>query len=213
MMANSFHITLSVALALLSLAGCNSNGEVPALSNYELSRTFVLNQAINAVRLGNSGGRGIFACDISPSLPSGLQVAVTDDFYSCHIVGTPEETSELDAYTVIARNDRGASSATLSFAISESLLPPMLGDIAMEQIYEVDILINKLFFQNTGGEEIIGCTVEPELPTGIEINANGESSTCILSGIPTVVIRTQRYVIRTSNAAGSDMANIDLGVN
>lgn len=59
-----------------------------------------------------------------------------------------------------------------------------------------------------GGSAPTSCSSSPALPTGLVIN----STTCMISGTPTITTPQQLYSITASNGAGSATANVSIGI-
>lgn len=60
-----------------------------------------------------------------------------------------------------------------------------------------------------GGGAILSCTTSPTLPSGLSIN----SSTCVISGTPSVSTSATLYTITVTNNLGSNSANLALSID
>jgi len=127
---------------------------------------------------------------VEPALPSGLVI----DPATGVISGTPKETVEKATYTVTARNETGAATATLSFGV-KVMAPEALSYPRVDDVYSVGEKVS-LEPQVEGGAT--SWTVEPALPSGLEIDA----ATGKISGAPTGISEETSYVVTASNEAG-----------
>mmetsp|Transcript_43475 Transcript_43475/g.81642 ORF Transcript_43475/g.81642 Transcript_43475/m.81642 type:complete len:1130 (+) Transcript_43475:102-3491(+) len=127
---------------------------------------------------------------VQPELPAGL----TLDPKTGIISGMPTANSEETKYEVTARNDTGAATTTVSFAVQ--LMPPAELDYPrIDDLYEVneDVLLEP---EVEGGAT--SWTVEPALPEGMALDGD----TGQITGAPKVTAEEASYVVTASNEAG-----------
>lgn len=145
----------------------------------------------------NNNGDAITNCIVTSGvLPAGLSLHAT----TCVISGTPTAGYAATAITVTAYNVMGGGSAsvTLSVAASGSSAPTLEYSAGgANGTVGVAMTVNPTNFNNNGGP-LISCTPSPALPAGLTIN----SSTCVISGTPTVTAETL-FTVTATNAVGS----------
>ncbi len=134
-------------------------------------------------------------CTASPALPAGLVLSNT----TCIITGTPLAVSLSTPYTITATNSSGSGTAALNLAVliakpSISFSPNLVNDT-------VGLLVNHTPII-TG--PIASCAISPALPLGYVI----DSSTCVISGTPTLVTSATTYTITASNSTGIGMTTL-----
>ena len=120
------------------------------------------------------------------------------------IWGTPDALSSTATYTIWANNSAGSASTTITLTVND--IPPSIS-------YSVPYLkllkgsaMTALTVTNSGGA-IISCSVSPSLPNGMSL-----SSTCELSGAPTVSTTNISYTVTATNTGGSDSTTIYIEV-
>ena len=161
--------------------------------------TFTKNTTISTINSVNTGGE-VTTWDLETSLPSGLNLGATNG----SIWGTPDALSSTATYTIWANNSAGSASTTITLTVND--IPPSIS-------YSVPYLkllkgsaMTALTVTNNGGA-IISCSVSPSLPNGMSL-----SSTCELSGTPTVSTTNTSYTVTATNTGGSDSTSIYIEV-
>ena len=128
---------------------------------------------IAAVEPTLAGGATI-RCEAFPALPSGL--TLSDE---CVLSGTPLVPRSATNFLISAINSGGAASITLNIQVKD--IPPTISYAGSPFTYYRGIAISALT-PTKGGGAITSCSAAPALPAGLSL-----SSTCTLSGTPTVL--------------------------
>ncbi|MCB1179804.1 MAG: DUF1554 domain-containing protein, partial [Leptospiraceae bacterium] len=162
--------------------------------------TYVQNSAITTNTPTFTGT--ITACSSSPSLPTGLSIDAT----TCAISGTPTATQSATSHTITASNSVGSTTASINITVS-GVAPSGLTYSGSPYTYIKDATITTTTPTVTGS--ITGCSSSPTLPTGLSL----DSTTCAISGTPTVTQSATTHTITASNGVGSTTASIVITVN
>ena len=178
----------------------------PILANLS-AQTYTTTVAISPVSFTNTGGAAT-NCSSSPTLPTGLTVAVNGS--TCRITGTPTGTAALATYTITGTAaDTTTDTATVDITVNAAV-PPVLADQSA-QTYTQSVAISTLTFAHTGGA-VVTCGVSPTLPTGLAVSQNG--GTCRITGTASVSATVNTYTITgTAADASTDTATVDITVN
>eukprot|EP00413_Alexandrium_margalefii_P036355 CAMPEP_0204590370 /NCGR_PEP_ID=MMETSP0661-20131031/49746_1 /ASSEMBLY_ACC=CAM_ASM_000606 /TAXON_ID=109239 /ORGANISM="Alexandrium margalefi, Strain AMGDE01CS-322" /LENGTH=772 /DNA_ID=CAMNT_0051600393 /DNA_START=12 /DNA_END=2330 /DNA_ORIENTATION=- len=137
---------------------------------------------------------------VEPPLPAGLEI----DAATGAIGGTPSVTAEPATYTVTARNETGASTASLTFGVK--VMPPTsLSFPRVDDVYNVGEEVS-LEPQVEGGAT--SWAVEPALPAGLQL----DPATGKISGAPTQLADEASYVVTASNEAGGTSAVLTFAI-
>jgi hypothetical protein len=144
----------------------------------------------------------VTSCTISPTLPSGLGINST----TCVISGTPTVIQSATNYTVTASNNGGSVSTGITITVNYAA-PSGLSYSGSPYIYTKDLLISSQTPTFSG--TVTSCTISPALPTGLGIN----STTCVISGTPTMIQSATNYIVTASNNGGSITTGITITVN
>ena len=173
------------------------NAPIPSYSPN--SYTYTKGTAITPITATNTGGE-VTTWDLDTTLPSGLSLGASNGT----IWGTPDTVTSTTTYTIWANNSAGSASTTITFTVN---------DIAPSISYSLSSLsllkgaqMSALAVTNSGGA-IVSCSVSPSLPNGMSL-----SSTCELSGTPTVAATNASYTITATNTGGSDSTSIYIEV-
>jgi len=202
---------LSLAAALLLVLGCGGGGgslpqpavQAPTALSYSLNpAVYTKGSAITNNTPSNSGGP-ITTYGVSPALPAGLNLnAVTGA-----ITGTPSAISAHSVYVVTGTNAGGNTSCNLGVTVND--VPPSgLTYSTSIAVYTKGLAIANNSPSNMGGI-VTSYSVLPTLPTGLVLN----TSTGILSGIPSAVTPTTTYTVRGINSGGSTTTLLTITVN
>jgi len=140
-------------------------------------------------------------CIASPSLPTGLILDAT----TCAISGTPTVTQATTSYAIIASNASGNTAAIVSITVN--IPPPSALTYTGNPFSFMDnITITPQIPTVTG--TVVSCTVSPALPSGLTLN----STTCRISGTPTIAQVATNYTITAGNISGNTTAIISITV-
>lgn len=140
---------------------------------------------------------------ISPSLPNGLTLEVG----SGKISGTPTLAQTATDYTVTATNSFGSTTTTFSITISNGTIPSNLSYTGSPFTFTAGQAISSISPTITGSATAY--SISPAIPAGLSLN----SSTGIISGIPTSPQSTTNYTIAASNSAGSTSTIISIAIS
>jgi hypothetical protein len=148
-----------------------------------------------------SGG-AVDSYSVSPSLPSGLSINSSTGVIS----GTPSVASSSTNYTITATNSVGNSSVTISIIVNGS---PNINytTYSTPLVLTKDQPMSVLSPTNTGGI-VQSYNVTPSLPQGLNLN----SSTGIISGVPTSISSSTNYTITATSCAGTSSRVINISV-
>ena len=140
----------------------------------------------------------VSSCSVSPALPSGLSLSS-----NCAITGTPASTQSATSYTVSATNLGGTTTATISITVNPA--PPSgLSYVGSPFTFTQASAISTQTPSVTG--TVTSCSSTPALPAGLSLN----STTCAISGTPSVSQVATDYTITASNVTGSTTATISI---
>ena len=196
------------------------NPALPDLAN-AAAATLVVGTEITAIAFANNGGGLLTGCGVNPPLPTGLSLDPTGDSASCEITGIPDAVTAVDTYTVTATNVTGedATPATVSITVNPAL--PDLADAAAASLV-AGTEITAIAFANNGGGALNppdgtppGCTVNPTLPTGLEVSRSIGNGSCEITGTPDAATATATYTVTATNVTGADAtpATVSITVN
>ncbi|MFN7685254.1 MAG: putative Ig domain-containing protein [Oligoflexia bacterium] len=148
----------------------------------------------------NSGGP-ILSCTVNPALPGGLVLSS-----NCTLSGAPSAIQTALPYTITASNSGGSASTSITITVNDTL--PVISYSPNTLVSTKDTTIATQSLSNSGGA-IVSCSVSPSLPTGLSLT----SSTCAISGTPTVVSAQTTYTVTATNSGGSASTQFTLTVN
>lgn len=177
------------------------NHEAPAALTYSAtSAIYTIGLSIPENNPTVTGTVSIWS--IIPALPDGL---VMDPFTGI-ISGTPVKEQPAKYYTITAENSGGSTTAQISIVIN-SAAPSDLSYSHPAFIYNRDITIpeNKPSVSGT----VASWSITPDLPEGLVF----DTSTGIISGIPSEIQEEKSYTVTASNSGGSTSAVIKIAVN
>ena len=153
----------------------------------------------------SSSGGPVASYSVSPDLPAGLTLNTT----SGAISGTPTAVIAAAAYSVIATNAAGSTTASLIITVNAAVAPPSgLTYPVNPAVYTVGVEISPNTPSSSGGP-VASYSVSPDLPAGLTLNTTSGA----ISGMPTAVIATAAYTVIATNAAGSTTASLTITVN
>ena len=159
----------------------------------------------------NAGDGGLTACTVDPALPLGLTASVSADASTCRITGTAEGMATTDTYTVTAANVAGSGAAAVDITVSTTALaaPVLLNAPGQTVIVGSGISVA---FANAGGGELMDCTVDTPLPTGLAIYLMADNTSCRITGTTELVSAGETYAVTAVNVSGSSRADISITV-
>mmetsp|Transcript_148349 Transcript_148349/g.413260 ORF Transcript_148349/g.413260 Transcript_148349/m.413260 type:complete len:1150 (+) Transcript_148349:72-3521(+) len=137
---------------------------------------------------------------VVPALPPGLHLDASLGIIS----GVPTEVVPEGSWTVTARNTHGETSAALTFAVRRAA-PSGLEYPALAEAYPV---LRVLALQPTVEGQVDGFTVEPALPSGLELN----HATGVIEGAPSATTQRATYTVTARNETGTATASLTFEV-
>jgi outer membrane protein OmpA-like peptidoglycan-associated protein len=151
----------------------------------------------------NTGG-GVTTWSISPALPASLIFDTSNGTIS----GTANAVMVSTNYTIVGTNNGGTDNAVITITVIPSPIdPPDISYPISTATYYPRLPITTLNPTNIGGV-IRTWDVSPELPAGLSF----DTSTGVVSGIPTELVATTDYVFLASNSGGSSGFTITFSV-
>ena len=147
-------------------------------STTSYSRTFNLSLNSFMTNLTNAT-----SCVASPSLPNGLNI----DSSTCTISGTPTVATSNMTYTVTANISNVTYQTTVWLS---SAYLPLTPSVEGAELILDEAMTNITFQYNASAASgATSCVASPSLPNGLNI----DSSTCTISGTPTVATTNTSY--------------------
>jgi len=183
--------------------------QLPELANQSATQNYATNMAIVPLSFDNTGGGGLSSCEVAPSLPTGLTIAVSMEGDTCVISGAPTINSAAQSYTVTATNIAGNDDATITITTGPA---PALENIVGSQIFPISSSITDIVFSNIGGGNLSSCISTPALPDGLVVQASMSNTTCEISGLPTAAQAATNYTINATNLFGSNSGSVSIQI-
>jgi len=175
----------------ISYAGAAGNGPIGSL------------MTVSPILLNTNGG-DITNCTITPALTNNL----TMDPLTCVISGTPNAPMVATEYTVVAHNSAGASpEAVVTLSVAQ-IVPVVSYSTSVGTTVNLNQPMTVTPSTLTG-DPITDCTIYPALPNGLNI----DTTTCVISGIPTVSSTNTYYVTAKNTAGPSNGATVVLTID
>jgi hypothetical protein len=144
------------------------------------------------------------SCTISPAIPTTLSINST----TCAISGTPDTLQAYTTYTVTASNSVGSTTTSLKIAVAlDNVAPTSISYGTAATILERTASMTPLTPTIAGGIPT-ACTISPTIPTGLSI----DSTTCAISGAPSVLQGYITYTVTASNLGGTTSTSLRLAV-
>ena len=153
----------------------------------------------NPVYVGDS----ITLFKINPSLPMGVNL----DSITGKISGIPTVLSPLKTYTIIGTNSGGSANAIINLTVKA--MAPSAMSYTPSSVIATNGFTNISSSPSYSGDSIISFSVAPAFPSGVSLN----TSSGLISGIPSVVSSQTTYTITGSNTGGSTNATFTLTIN
>jgi hypothetical protein len=110
------HLRLSSATPTPTPTATPTPDPIPIIADVE-SLVITTGEAIAIVSFNNTGG-DITSCSITPALPVGLSLSISD----CSITGTATVAQILTPYTITATNATGSDTASISIKVNTALV-------------------------------------------------------------------------------------------
>ncbi len=171
----------------------------PGSLTYSITNlSYTVNTAVTTITPTYIGT--ITSCTASPSLPNGILL----DNTNCSLSGTPLTAKPLTTYIITASNAYGSTTATLYITVNPIALSGFSyagNPFSMTQSLTIAGLTPTITGTPTS------CSSLPTLPAGLSI-----STSCVISGTPSVIQAATNYTITATNAAGSTTTVISVAV-
>ena len=204
-MRNFAATLVSLAAVLLLAIGCSGSKSAPpsALVYSSNPATYLKGVAITPNQPSSAGGAISSFSSVAPALPAGLVMLSSTG----QIVGTPTVVSPTTTYVVTASNEGGSTSAALVITVNEA--PPRslaYTTAAATYIKGTTIAANT---PSSAGGTVVSYSISPSLPAGLTLN----TTSGVLSGIPTALSAATAYTVTATNTGGSTTATLTITVN
>ncbi len=177
----------------------NTVGLKPIIS-YTAPQPYIVNTAITPLLPTNMGSPAT-GYSISPSLSTGF----TFNSSTGAISGIPTVAVGEKTYTITATNSYGTNSCTV--VISTLTQKPAIG-YTTPNIYTLGTNITPLVPTTNTGLPATSYTISPQLNNGLNFN----TSTGVISGIPSIITSATGYTITATNNYGSTTYNIVISI-
>ena len=151
----------------------------------------------------SSAGGWVISYSVAPPLPAGLSLNTATGV----ITGTPTAVTATASYTVTASNTGGSTSAGVSITVND-VAPTNLTYATNPAVYTRGTSIAPNAPSNGGGT-VTSYSVSPALPAGLSLN----TTTGVISGLPTAVTAAANYTVTGSNSGGSTTVSVRITVN
>ncbi len=203
--------TIATAAANYTVTATNSGGSTTATVNITvnnaapsgLSYTTPVTYTIGAAITNNSPTvtGSVTSYSVTPALPAGLSLNTSTGVIS----GTPTTATAAANYVVTATNSGGSTTATVNITVN-SAAPSGLS-YATPVTYAIGGAITNNSPTVTG--TVTSYSVSPALPAGLSLN----TSTGVISGVPTTATASANYVVTATNSGGSTTFTINITVS
>jgi len=174
--------------------------DIPPKFRYASNAFIFLNKSAITPKPVTSTGGAITGCSATPALPAGLSLS-----NDCTLSGTPTQSAPATTHLITGTNSGGSGTTTISITVQE--IPPVLSFAGSPFTFNKNVPITAKTPANSGGT-VTACSSAPPLPAGLVL-----SSTCIISGTPSVTSAVTAYAITGTNSVGSSAPNISITVN
>ena len=165
------------------------------------SASYPVGYAITTNTPTASGGN-IASFSVSPALPTGLSLNTTTG----EITGTPSAIQSVATYTITATNVAGSGTKQITITVVNSA-PANISYVSVSSRYTVGASITANTPILLGGGTPTSYSVSPALPNGLNLN----TSTGIITGLPSMMTATASYTVTATNTLGS--VNKVIGIN
>lgn len=177
------------------------NDAAPAALNYTTTSAVYTKDAAISNNAPTVTGT-VTTYTISPDLPTGLSIDPSTGIIS----GTPTDLQSVKNYTITATNTGGSTTVNLSITVNYSA-PSTLSYSTTSAVYTKNAAIANNTPTVTG--TVTSWSVSPDLPDGLTM----DTSTGIISGIPSTLQSASNYTITASNNGGSTTGVVSITVN
>jgi len=173
---------------------------VPTISYTGSPFTYVKGTAITQLN-PTLGGGAVASCTVSPALPAGLSL----NSATCVVSGTPTALQSATSHTVTATNAGGSANAAINVTVNP--VAPTISYSGSPFILVMGQAMTALTpTLNLDGGAVTACSASPALPAGMSLN----STTCVISGNPTVSANATNHTITVTTAGGTGTATINV---
>jgi uncharacterized repeat protein (TIGR01451 family) len=206
--------TSVAATAIYTVTATNSGGSTtaalsitvndmpPANLTYSANpATYTKGTAIMPDTPSSTGGR-VASYAVSPALPAGLILSTSTGVVS----GTPTAITATGIYMVTATNTGGSTTVGLSITVNDAP-PSNLVYSSNPAAYTRGVAIAPNVPSSNGGA-VVSYSVSSALPAGLIFN----TSSGVISGIPTAVTATANYIVTATNSGGSATVSLSITV-
>ena len=207
--------TVAIPQTKFTITGTNNGGSTTASftltvnkiapTNLKYSDSIVL--ATRTITNINSSvtysGDSITSFSITPSLPNGVTLNTLTGLIS----GIPTVAIPQTKFTITGTNNGG--STTASFTLTVNKIAPSNLKYKDSIVIATRTITNINSSVSYSGDSITSFSITPTLPNGVTLN----TSTGLISGIPTVVLPQTTFTITGTNNGGGTTASFTLTVN
>lgn len=187
--------------AIVSIVVVTASTGAPSGLNYPTPPAFVVNNTITPLTPSVTGT--VTSYSVSPALPAGLSLSTTTGVIS----GTPTTATAKASYTIKASNAMGSTTAVVSILVANAATSaPYDLKYPTPPTFVVHTAITPLTPSVVG--TVTSYSVSPALPAGLTLN----TSSGVISGVPTSVTAAANYTVRASNAAGYTTVGVSIAV-
>ncbi|MCX6205181.1 MAG: gliding motility-associated C-terminal domain-containing protein, partial [Bacteroidetes bacterium] len=197
--STSFKVNITV-----NAANAPVTGTAPSNLSYATPVVYTQNTAISNLNPTVTGT--LVSYSVSPSLPSGLVLNTTTGIIS----GTPSAASTSADYLVTVTNANGSTSFNVNITVNAT---SATGVAPSNLSYATPLVLTQYAPITSITPSVIGTvvsyTISPWLPTGLVFN----TTTGIISGIPTAASAATDYLVTAMNTYGSTSFIFNITVN
>ncbi len=213
-----FAVIAGMALLVLGCGGGGGGGSTPVVVQAPTALSYSTNPAVYikgvAISPNNptSSGGAVTSYSLSPALPAGLSLSAT----AGTLTGTPTVAAVATAYTVIASNSGGSTTATLTITVNNPVSSPVINSftaaptaigLGAGSILSWDVTGATALSINNSIGTVTGATgtvnITPLQSTSYTLTATNTTSagTATATATATVVVDTTPFSISAFSAA------------
>jgi hypothetical protein len=191
--------------ALAACGGGHGGNDTPRLPDppsglsYASPQTFVVSRQIAPLVPTLTGS--VSSWSVSPSLPTGLSLDAT----SGQITGTPMTPTSSGAYTIVATNQGGSTSAILTITVNDTA--PAITYPSSASVFTTEVPITPIAPNNAGGA-VVDWSIDPTLPPGLTLDSSDGS----ITGTPSAAHAAATYTVTATNSGGTTTATVQFSV-
>lgn len=181
------------------------NGAISATQVVATKELTADTSAVPFTPVTGAGGRASLTYSVSPDLPAGLSLASTTG----EITGTPTVATTATVYTITVTDANTATAtATFSLAVNDAVVATQA--ISTKTLSANVAAVAFTPITGSGGSGTLVYSISPDLPPGLEINAD----TGTISGTATAGASETTYTVTiTDEALAADTASFTLTVD